>query len=123
VIKLHITSKDFDMDDSIRAYIERKIGRLDKYFPKNFKDLEGRVILEVDPSGREDNKFACEVMLETPGPNLEARDATLNMYAAVDIVEAKLKTQIAKFKDKHSSDRLRRSKEVIRRILNRQPEE
>ena len=32
----------------------------------------------------------------------------MNMFAAVDIVEAKLKQQIKKYKDKHESGKLRR---------------
>jgi len=121
MIKLHISTKDFDLTEKVTAYIERKIGRLDKYLPKNMKDIEGRVILEVDPSGREDNKFICEAMLEVPGPNLEAREATLNMFAAIDIVEAKLKAQARKLKEKGGVGRLRRSKAVVNRLLRRTP--
>ena len=123
MIKLHISTKDFDLTEKVTAYIERKIGRLDKYLPKNMKDIEGRVILELDPSGREDNKFICEDMLEVPGRNLEAREATLNMFAAIDIVEAKLKAQARKLKEKSGVGRLRRSKAVVNRLLRRTPRE
>ncbi len=119
MIKLHITTKNFDLSDKATAYVERKIGRLDKYLPRNMMQIEGRVILEQDPSGREDNKFICEALLEVPGPNLEAREATMNIFAAIDIVEAKLKTQIHKLKDRRGVGRLRRSKAVVNRILRR----
>ena len=122
MIKLHITTKDFELTDKITAYVERKIGRLDRYLPRGMKNIEGRVILELDSSGREDNKFICEALLEVPGPNLEARDATLSMFAAVDIVEAKLRVQIRKLKDRNGVGRLRRGKAVINRLLRRTAE-
>lgn len=119
MIKLHITTKNFDLSEKVTAYVERKIGHLDKYLPKNMNDLVGRVILEVDPSGREDNQFICEAMIEVPGPNLEAREATMNIFAAIDIVEAKLKVQARKLKERHGVGRLRRSKSIVNRILGR----
>ena len=122
MIKLHITTKNFELSDKITAYVDKKIGRLDRYLPKSMKDIEGRVILEVDPSGKENNTFICEAMLEVPGPNLEARDATLSIYAAIDIVEAKLRVQIRKLKERSGPGRLRRSKAVINRILRRNAE-
>lgn len=123
MIKLHVTTKNFDLSDKVTAYVDRKIGKLDKYLPKEMKDIEGRVILEVDPSGKEDNKFICEALLEVPGSNLEAREATLNIFAAIDIVEAKLKAQARKLKDRNSVGRLRRSKAVVNRLLRRTPRE
>ena len=121
MIKLHITNKDFEQTEGITEYVERKIGGLDRYLPRSVHDVAGLVILEHDRSGREGNEYICEAKLEIPGPNAEAREATINMYAAVDIVEAKLKVQIKKFKDKHQPGRLRRSKAVVRRLLGREP--
>ncbi len=121
MITLHVTSKNYQLSEKILDYIDRKLGRLDRYLPRNEGEIQGRVILEVDPSGREDNKFVCEAKIELPGPNAEAREATLNMYAAIDIVEAKLKVQIRKYKDRHAPSRVRRSKDRIRRLLGRDP--
>ena len=117
MIKLHITTKNFELTEKVQEYAEHKIGRLDRFMPRGTREIEGRVILEVDPSGREDNKYICEAMLELPGPNAEAKEATLNIFAAIDIVEAKLRTQVKKFKDKHAPSRLRRSKEVWGRLF------
>lgn len=122
MIKLHVTTKNFELSKKVTDYVDKKIGRLDRYLPKGMRDIEGRVILEVDPSGKENNTFICEAMLEVPGPNLEARDATLNIYAAIDIVEAKLRVQISKVKERNGVGRLRRSKAVINRLLRRNVE-
>lgn len=119
MIKLHITSKHYDLSPKVIAYVERKIGRLDRYLPTEARGNTGTVILEVDESGREDNRYVCEAQIELPGPNAQAREATLNIYAAIDIVEAKLKVQVRKYKDKHAPSHLRRSKDRLQRLFNR----
>jgi ribosome-associated translation inhibitor RaiA len=46
--------------------------------------------------------------LHLPKDTLKVQETTMNMYAAVDIVEAKLKNQLKKYKDLHNSSRFRR---------------
>jgi ribosomal subunit interface protein len=43
----------------------------------------------------------CEVTLHIPGDTITVSESTINMYAAVDIVESKLKNQIIKFRETH----------------------
>ncbi|HEU5187961.1 MAG TPA: hypothetical protein VFT87_05685, partial [Candidatus Saccharimonadales bacterium] len=47
------------------------------------------------------NKYECEVILSVPDRHITAKEATLNMFAAVDIVEAKLKNVCVKYKQAH----------------------
>ena len=46
-------------------------------------------------------QYSCEVILHLPKEQITAKDATLNMFAAVDIVERKLKSQLLKYKALH----------------------
>ena len=105
MIKLEIVGRHFDVDDKVREYLSEKIASLDKYAPREHRDFTGQVILEEDASGREGNRFVCEVNLEPDGTTLHAKEGTVNIYAAIDICEAKLKAQLAKYKAKHSVDR------------------
>jgi putative sigma-54 modulation protein len=100
MITLQISGRDYELDDKIREYVDRKIGSLDKYLAKR-SVISGDVILIRDVSNREDNMFVCEAIIEVPGDRLQATEATVNMFAAIDIVEQKLKAQILKFKEKH----------------------
>ena len=50
----------------------------------------------------------CEAILHLPHETIMVKEATINMFAAVDIVEAKLKTQLKKYKDTHGNPRLHR---------------
>ena len=117
MIKLHISNHNYDMNPKVVAYVEKKIFGLDKYLPRQNKDTEGTVRLIEDPSGREDNHFVCEATILVPGPDLQAKEATTNIYAAIDIVEAKLKVQAIKYKDKHMPRS--RGRKMVERLLKR----
>jgi putative sigma-54 modulation protein len=103
MIQLNVSGNNYELTDKIREYVDDKIGKLERYLPKNSREgAHGNVTLTLDESGREDNQCVCEIEISAGGGHFEAREATLNMFAAIDIVEAKLKAQIGKFKDKHS---------------------
>jgi putative sigma-54 modulation protein len=103
MIATDVKGRNFEIDDKLRSYLEEKIGGLDKYLPRQVRQSAScLVIIEDDPSGREDNRYVCEAILTVRGSKLVSREGTVNAYAAVDIVEAKLKSQLAKYKDKYA---------------------
>lgn len=108
MITLKVSGNNFELSKKVVDYVNDKIGELDKYLPRAARQATGRVILSMDPSGREDNQFVCEAHIEVPGALLQAKEPTINIYAAIDIVEAKLKAQVVKYKDKHSPKGSRR---------------
>jgi ribosomal subunit interface protein len=89
---------------------------MDRYIPKRHREsahLEVR-LKEVKNNGRKES--VCEVTLHLPHELITITEATVNMYAAVDIVETKLKQQIKKYKDSHTSGKMRRH--LFRRFRN-----
>jgi ribosome hibernation promoting factor len=103
MIRFDVTGRNFEVDDKLHEYVDEKLGGLEKYVPRGARaSVHGVVVLEDDPSGREDNRYVCEAILNVRGEQLMSREGTLNMYAAIDIVEAKLKAQLVKYKEKHS---------------------
>lgn len=122
MIKLQITGRHFELDDKILAYVDKKIGSLDRYMPRDHQPLRGHVILEFDTSNRQDNQHCCEVLIDVPGEQMQAREGTVNMYAAIDIVEQKLKAQILKYKDKHQPARNKR-RMMFGKLFNRRAAE
>lgn len=122
MIELQIQNDGYELTDNILEYVHTKIGGLEKYLPKAKRDgVKGHVILSLDQSGREDNQCVCEVQIPVKGAVLEAKEATINMFAAVDIVEAKLKAQIFRYKAKHSPTQ-NRAKIFVAKILRRNAE-
>jgi len=101
MIKLVITGHRYELDENLLEYVEKKIGGLEKYLPKESREsAHGEVTLSYDPSGKEGNHYVCEGIVVAPHGKLQSKEGTGNMYAAVDLVEAKLKVQIARYKQK-----------------------
>jgi ribosomal subunit interface protein len=101
MIKSELATRNYQADEKMHEYLEEKLGALEKYLPRSMRgNVLAQVMLEEDPNGREDNRFVCEVVLSVNGKTMVSREGTVNMYAAIDIVEAKLKAQVGKLKQK-----------------------
>lgn len=98
-----------NIDDSLQRYVQKKLGRLDRYLPRAHRDSAHAIVeLKEVPRARDQKKYTCDVVLHLPHESLNVRESTLNMYAAIDIVEEKLKQQIKKYKETHASGKLTR---------------
>lgn len=96
---IDIIGVKYELDDTTKKYITKKIGRLDRYLPKHArKSVSAGVKLEQINEAH-GNTYEAEVILNVPGHVLTAVDSTMNMLAAVDIVEAKLVSQLRKYKE------------------------
>lgn len=116
---IDITGIKIDLDSSLKAYVNKKIGRLDKYLPRRArKSLKAEVVIR-QVNRTHGNKYECEVILKVPRSQITAKDSTLNMFAAVDIVEEKLKHQLKKYKDKHTVALSGRQHGMLRRLKAR----
>lgn len=91
------------IDDNLQKYVQNKIGRLDKYMSRHHRDSVHAVVELKEIKSKDKNKYACTAVLHLPGEVVTVTETTVNMYAAVDIVEAKLKQQIKKYKDSHAN--------------------
>ncbi len=120
MIKLDITGHRYELDENLIEYIEKKIGGLEKYLPKEVRAAgHGEVVVSYDPSGKEGNHYVCEGSVSVPHHSkLHAKEGTGNMYAAVDLVEAKLKVQIARYKQK-THGKKKSLKLMVSRFLKR----
>ncbi|HSX01040.1 MAG TPA: ribosome-associated translation inhibitor RaiA [Candidatus Saccharimonas sp.] len=100
-MKIDIGTRNFEADGKIRDYVKGKVGALEKYLPRKARPVAmAQVMLEEDPSGREHNRYVAEVKIVVPGTVLVSSEGAISMFAAVDIVEAKLKAQVRTYKDK-----------------------
>lgn len=110
--KFDITSVHTSIDDKLHKYIIKKIGNLDKYVPRaSRKSAHAEVRIKESNHLKHENQkngSTCEVTLHLPHEVINVSESTLNMYAAVDIVEAKLKQQILKYKQLHATGGLHR---------------
>lgn len=108
ITKLEVSANNIELTPDIKKYIDKKIGRMDRFMSRHArKTAHAEVKLKGEKSKKND-KFTAEVILFLPNETLTAKESTLNIYAAIDIVEAKLRNQLRKYKEKttnHKSDR------------------
>jgi ribosomal subunit interface protein len=102
-----INGVHMDVDEDLSKYVMKKIAGLDKYMSKYVKDSAHVEVWLKEAKAKDKRKLTCEVKLTLPKEILMTSETTLNIYAAVDIVETKLKNQILKYKQLHSTSRIR----------------
>ena len=101
MIPCDITGRNFELETKVKDYATDKIGALEKFVPRQMRQsTHAQIVLELDPNGREDNQYVCEVVLGIHGEVLTSKEGTINIYAAIDIVEAKLRHQLRTLKSK-----------------------
>lgn len=89
----------YSPDDATKKYIRKKIGTLDRLAPRHArKSMRAEVKIE-EVNRDKGNKYEVEVLLFVPDKTIAAKDSTMNVLAAVDIVEAKLASQLKKYKE------------------------
>ena len=99
ITSIDITGIKYNVSEKTQKYVMEKVGKLDRYVPP-----PARKTLVADVKLRQvnrdhGNKYEAEVILHAPDIVITAKDTTMNMMAAIDIVEAKLVAQLRKYKD------------------------
>lgn len=100
--KMEINGIHTEVSDDLHKYITKKIGKLDKYMPKHARESAHAEVKLKEATTKGKKQYTCEVIFHLPKEVITTKETTLNMFAAVDIVETKLKNQLKKYKDKHS---------------------
>lgn len=99
ITQVDITGVKYDIDDTTKKYVIKKVGRLDRYLPRHARKSATADVVLKEVNRANGNKYEAEIILNVPDKVLTAKDTTVNMLAAVDIVEAKLATQLRKYKE------------------------
>ena len=103
------------VDEDLTKYVMKKIATLDKYMSKHVRESVHAEVWLKESKAKDKRKLTCEAKMTLPKDVLITSETTLNIYAAVDIVEAKLKNQILKYKDLHSPSKIRHSLNLLRK--------
>ena len=97
--KIEVTGNDYKVEESLRKYTEKRLGKLDKYLPKKAKkDVVCKVVINEIGKGKSEKYEISTAMELTGGKVIAARDECTNVFAGVDLVEAKLLGQIRRYK-------------------------
>ena len=91
-MKFNIHGKKIDVTDSIKSYIEEKIGRLDKYF-ENPDNINATALIKL--RGKDQ---VVEVTINANKFILRGEESHKDLYASIDKVSDKIERQIRKNK-------------------------
>ena len=115
--KIEVNGNDYKVEEPLRKYAEKRIGKLDKYLPRGYKkDVVCKVSVAEIGKGKTEKYEIAAAMELTGGKVIAARDECTNVFAGVDLVEAKLTGQIRRYKLEVQPHRQKRSlKNLFRR--------
>jgi len=96
-MQLIIQGKNIEVTDRLREYVEKKIGKLDRYLPTI---TEARVELSVEKAKSAKDRQVAQLTVRSKGTILRAEEATADMFASIDAIVDKMYRQIARYKGK-----------------------
>jgi putative sigma-54 modulation protein len=96
-MQLIITGKNLEVSEPLRAYVQDKIGKLDRYMDSI---SEANVELSIAKTKSSLDSQVVEVTLRSKNTILRAEQRSADMRAAIDAVRDKLQRQISRYKKK-----------------------
>lgn len=96
-MQLLVKGKNFVVSDRIRDYVEKKIGKLDRYLPEID---ETRVEITQEKTKSTKDRNIVQVTLRANGTILRAEDRSEAIYASIDAAVDKIHRQIVRYKGK-----------------------
>jgi len=115
--RLDITGVHMEVDDDLKKYVAKKIGRLDRFIPRGGRESVRVDVKLKEGKAKDKNERTCEVIMRLPHETITVKESTINMYAAIDIIETKLQNQLKKYKELHASPKLHQR--MLSRIKHR----
>ena len=91
-VRITITGKNMEVSDYLKEVVEKKIGKLDRFFKP---ETEVQVTMSMQRS-----RHLVEVTIPFNGVVIRGEEATGDMYASIDSVMDKLEKQIVRHRTK-----------------------
>jgi ribosomal subunit interface protein len=101
MLRITIEGVHVKVTEDLEKYVTKKIGKLDKYSARNARGSAHAQIFLKEALVKNKKQCTCEVVMHLPHEEFVTKETTMNIFAAVDIVEAKLKNHLRKYKDTH----------------------
>jgi putative sigma-54 modulation protein len=100
-MRLQVKTHHGQVTDSIRAYAEKRLSKLDKRL-HDLTLVEVTLSQEHNPSISDDH--CAEAVVYTKGPRIVARESAQTYEAAIDRLVDKLERQIERYRDKRTHE-------------------
>ncbi|MFC1868359.1 ribosome hibernation-promoting factor, HPF/YfiA family [Thermodesulfobacteriota bacterium] len=109
-----VTFRHIDPTESLKAYAEEKISKIDKYF---YFPVEAHIVLAVAKF-----RHIADVTLSVNGTMIKAVGETEDMYSAIDQVMDKIEKQVKRYREK-TRKRRPESRKAESSLVTEEPEE
>ena len=94
---IHVTGKNIEITDAIKAYVKEKVGKVAEYYDQ----ITGiDVVLSVIKNPAASGKHIAEVTCKMNTGVLRCEESAESMYESIDLLADKLDRQVKKFKNK-----------------------
>ncbi len=117
--RLEITGVHMDLQDDLKKYVTKKLGKLDRYIPRQSRGAAHAQVKLKDSHSKDKRQFTCEIILTLPHEKITVAESTLNIFAAVDIAEQTLKNRLRKYKETRASERGGVKSRKVRQLLGK----
>ncbi len=117
--KFEITGVHIDTDEKLKKYVTQRVTKLEKYIPRHARNSVHIDVKLRESKRQQDRQCTAEFIVYLPHETLTAKESTINLFAAIDIVEAKLRNQLKKYKDTHNDPRF--YQRLTKRFQRRHP--
>ncbi|MDD5591430.1 MAG: ribosome-associated translation inhibitor RaiA [Dehalococcoidales bacterium] len=101
-MELMITAKNMEISPEVRSYIERKLGKLDRYLPDA---AEVRVEIFEEKTKSPQQHFVVQVIVNGSGTKLRSEERAADLFTAINRVVAVTNRQITHHKGKRDDRR------------------
>jgi len=105
-MQLLVHGRNVEVTDWIRDYINKKVGRLERYL-NNVSDA--RIELSHNATRAAEDRFTAQLTIWTNGHILRAEESTGDILVSIDAVIEKMAQQIRRFKGRRYQNRRRQS--------------
>jgi len=97
-MKLQVIAKNnIEVSETLKAYVEKKIGKLSRYLPTI---SEGKVEISHEGAKLPEQRFTVQVTLDSRGVLLRAQEKSKDIRTAIDRVVDVLSKRIERYKGK-----------------------
>jgi putative sigma-54 modulation protein len=93
-MKLQMKSKNMQVSEKMKAYVEKKLGKLDKFFDSDVETTLNFI--------EQKNRQKIEITMPVNGFILRAEEEGQDIFPAIDLVVDKLEKQILKYKARYN---------------------
>jgi putative sigma-54 modulation protein len=97
-VTINIHGREVDVKPRVQEYVEKKVGKLDRYLPAI---REARVDLtELKSARASGDRYVAQLTIPLKGTVLRAEESHSDLFAAIDAVLNKMNRQIERYKGK-----------------------